>query len=59
VKFDQEIKFDITKHLYDPAVIEVNEDATILKSDKEIENVQSLFSDELPPRGVAIYTTMK
>jgi len=47
------------RHLFDPANVTVTEDATIPGIDKQIKGVRSSFSDVLPSRGVAIYTTRK
>jgi hypothetical protein len=58
VKFDEEINSTLQRHLYDPAAIKVDEKAAIIKFDKKFNNVQSIFNDELPSRGVAIYTTI-
>jgi|GEM_PF-249706 len=59
VKFDGNINQTLKRHLYDPANVKVTKDAEVIGSDKEYKNIQSGFYDELPSRGVAIYTTME
>lgn len=59
IKFNKEINTTLRRHLYNPAAIKVTKDAIIIEPDKEIKNINSSFSDELPSRGVAIYTTME
>jgi len=59
VEFQDKINGTLERHLYNPAKIEITKDATIIESDKEIKIEKRTFSDELPSRGVAIYTTLK
>lgn len=59
IKFDEEINLKLLRHLFDPATIKVDGKAELVNSDKEFNNVQSIFGDELPSRAVAIYTTLK
>ena len=47
------------RYLYDPAVIIPTEEATIIGYDKNMTEVGSSFSDWLPARGVAIYSTIR
>jgi hypothetical protein len=58
IKFAQNVDHSFRRHLYDPANVKVDEKAEIIKYDKEFRNVQDNLTDELPSRGVAIYTTM-
>jgi len=48
----------LKRFLYDPSNIKPTGEAELIKSDKEFRNAQHKLFDELPPRGVAIYTTM-
>ena len=59
LKFMENVNTSLQRHLYDPALIKVDKSACIIPADKEFKNVQFGFTDELPSRGVAIYTTMK
>ena len=55
-EIDQSILF---RHLYDPSTIKVSKEATIIGSDKKLKIVKRSFYDELPARGVAIYTSLE
>jgi len=46
------------RYLYDPARIVPTETADLLESDRRFPNVSTSFSDTLPARGVAIYSTL-
>jgi len=59
VEFQQKINATLERHLYNPAKVEITKDATIIGSDKKIKIEKRSFSDKLPSRGVAIYTTLK
>jgi hypothetical protein len=59
VKFDDKQELALSRHLYDPAKIIVTEAADIIKKDKDCTVAGDLFSDELPARGVAVYTTIE
>ncbi|MDD5053133.1 MAG: hypothetical protein PHO27_10420 [Sulfuricurvum sp.] len=59
VEFHQKINGILERHLYNPAKLEITKDATIIGSDKKIDIKNRSFGDELPSRGVAIYTTLK
>lgn len=59
VKFEKKINATLDRHLYNPARVEFSKNATIIKSDKRMKIDELSFSDELPARGVAIYTTLK
>ena len=59
IKFTESINFNLRKHLYDPEQIIIDEDKFNIDYDKEFKNVQSNILDELPSRGVAVYSTMK
>jgi hypothetical protein len=59
LKFMENVNTSLQRHLYDPALIKVDKSAYIIKADKEFKNVQFGFTDKLPSRGVAVYTTMK
>ncbi len=58
VMFTQEINKTLKRHLYDPANVMIDEKGEIIKSGKEFKNVLNILEDEIPSRGVAIYTTM-
>lgn len=58
IKFADNINAVLKRHLYDPATIKPSKDAKMIEADKEFKNIQSGFFDELPPRGVAVYTNM-
>jgi hypothetical protein len=47
------------RHLYDPSTVKITKDASIIGVDKTTKNIENEFYDELPSRGVAIYTTVK
>jgi len=59
VEFQQKINATLYRHLYDPATVEVTKEASIPGSDRIFKAVKRSFSDELPSRGFAIYTTLK
>jgi hypothetical protein len=58
VLFDEQTNATLKRHLYDPAAANVSKDAGIITADKEVKVIRRSFSDELPPRGVAFYTTI-
>ncbi|MDP4192283.1 MAG: right-handed parallel beta-helix repeat-containing protein [Bacteroidota bacterium] len=55
--FSHDINQTLRKYLYDPA--HVNFDINANESVKEFNNVSQNIFDELPSRGVAVYTTVK
>ncbi len=55
----RQIDVTLNRCLYDPAKIKVSKAQQMLPFDKQFKKVKSNFKDELPARGVAIYTTMK
>ncbi len=57
--FTEEIKTTLRKHLFDPANIRVDEKAEIIEAGKEFKDIQNILEDEIPSRGVAIYTSLK
>jgi len=59
VEFQKTKTNSLERHLYNPAEIEISEEATIIKTDKKIKISKNSFTDEIPARGVAIYTTIK
>lgn len=59
VEFQANRSVTLNRHLYDPSKIEVTKEAAILGSDKKFKAVKRNFSDEIPSRGVAIYTSLK
>ncbi|MBL7965831.1 MAG: hypothetical protein JNK09_02465 [Prolixibacteraceae bacterium] len=59
VDFQNKINGSLNRHLYDPAKVVVSKEAVIPGTDKKIKIAKYSFSDELPSRGVAIYTTLK
>lgn len=59
IKFTQNVDHTFRRHLYDPANVKVDEKAELIEYDKEFRNVLDNLADEIPSRGVAIYTTMK
>ncbi len=58
VKFDEPINLTLRRHLYNPAEVSVTEGAAIIGTDKIFKDINKSFKDKLPPRGVAVYTTM-
>ncbi len=59
VEFQKKINMTLNRHMYDPAQNEVSKEALILQTDKKVRIESCSFNDEIPARGVAIYTTMK
>ena len=59
VEFQKNITVTLNRHLFDPSKIKVTKEAVLLKSDKKVKLENRSFSDELPSRGVAIYTSLK
>lgn len=59
IEFQKKIHATLYRHLYDPSKVEVTKDADIPESDRIFKAVKRSFNDELPSRGVAIYTTLK
>jgi len=59
VEFQQKMNVTLKRHLYNPAKIEITKEATIIGCDKKVNIKNKIFNDELPSRGVAIYTTLK
>ena len=58
IDFSENIGLKLNRYVYDPATIEPDETATLIKSDKVFE-VGSNLSDKLPAGAVAVYTTIK
>jgi hypothetical protein len=59
VEFQKPLNLTLYRHLYDPATVEVSKEASITGNDKKLNNIKLILSDELPPRGVAIYSSLK
>ncbi len=59
VEFQERITGTLCRHLYDPSNVEISKEAAILGSDKKLKILKHSFNDELPSRGVAIYTTIR
>lgn len=59
VNLSQPLSISLYRYLYDPAVIEPTEEAAMIGFDKNLNNVESTFSDRLPSRGVAVYSTIQ
>jgi len=59
VEFQKPLNLTLYRHLYDPSTVEVTKEATITGNDKKLNNIKLIFNDELPPRGVAIYSSLK
>jgi len=59
ITIDLSSVIDITlyRHLYDPETIEPDSNASIIEQDKVFNNFGTSFSDVIPARGVAIYTS--
>lgn len=60
VNFQKKIdQSTLSRHLYDPSTIKVSREATIIGSDKKLKISKQSFTDDLPSRAVAIYTSIE
>jgi len=59
IRLSRALNHTLSRHLYDPANIELTEAAEILPVGKVFEHVGQELRDTLPPLGVAIYTTIQ
>ncbi|TDE17422.1 hypothetical protein [Dyadobacter psychrotolerans] len=59
VKFARQPSGGLDRYLYNPAKISKPGKNEMLVSDKQIKKSDTGFFDDIPPRGVAIYTTLK
>ena len=59
VKFSKEVNAALNRCLYNPAKISAPNKHEMLNFDKQFKKNRSGFEDEIPSRGVAIYTTIK
>jgi len=59
VKFANPLNSQLNRCLYDPSKIIASEKMQILGFDKKLKRVKASLNDEIPPRGVAVYTTLK
>jgi hypothetical protein len=48
----------LCRYLYDPATVQPTEAADLVGCSRTFEKVDSGFEDELPPKAVAIYSTV-
>ena len=58
VNLSQPINKSLHRYLYDPANIQLSEDALIIGSDKTFSAVGSTFSDTIPSQAVVIYSSI-
>ena len=59
VNFSNKMNSVLNRLLYDPSKIVASEKNELLHFDKILKKVKAGFIDEIPARGVAIYTTLK
>lgn len=58
-EFQKEINKTLRRHLYDPSSLEITKKASIINDDLTFKKVKRIFNDEIPSRGVAIYTSLR
>lgn len=56
--FTKNMNITLYRHIYNPSVLERNEKAEPIPSDKTVAVPQNTFSDTIPAGGVAVYTTI-